>query len=222
MGIAVRFCVDFTFLIDKFRLKREKPNLNDQRKSIMSNTVLSIKLLGHDSLLKQAGLVLGGSLFIALSAQVSVGWPVPITLQTLAILIVGLTYGSRLGAVTLVAYLAEGAMGFPVFANGQSTAALAGPTAGFLYGFVAMAWLAGWVVEKGYARGIISTALCGIVISLLLYIPGVAWPALLLGKSLPELWLYWISPFLLGDALKAIVASMVVRGAWQVAGFSSK
>src|SRR6056297_1960426 len=109
----------------------------------MRDTVLSRAVIGQETLLKQAALVLGGSLFIAMAAQVSFGWPVPMSLQTLAILIVGLTFGSQLGLATLITYLGYGAMGLPVFANGMSGAALMGPTAGFLYGFVAMAFLAG-------------------------------------------------------------------------------
>ncbi|MFV0408204.1 MAG: biotin transporter BioY, partial [Paracoccus sp. (in: a-proteobacteria)] len=94
-------------------------------------------------------MVLAGSALIALSAQVSVPmFPVPMTLQTLAIGLVGLTYGSRLGAATVLAYLAEGAVGLPVFASGHAGAAwLVGPTSGFLWGFVGMAWLTGWLVE---------------------------------------------------------------------------
>lgn len=181
----------------------------------MHDTVLSKALMGQETLLKKAALVLGGSLFIAMAAQVSVGFPVPMSLQTLAILIVGLTFGSRLGAVTLLAYLGQGAMGLPVFANGASAAALVGPTAGFLYGFVGMAFLAGLAVEKGLARGVITTAICGIVISGLLYIPGLAWPAAMLGKTLPDLWAGWMAPFLVGDAVKAVIAAMVVWGGWK-------
>jgi len=192
----------------------------------MRDTVLSKAIIGSDTLLTKAALVLGGTFFIALAAQVSVPfYPVPVTLQTLAILIVGLTFGSRMGAVTLTAYLAEGAMGLPVFANGMSAPALIGPTAGFLFGFVGMAWLAGLAVEKGLARGVVTTALCGIVISALLYIPGVAWPMAVaemagmsgkwVGSSSSVIWQYWVSPFLLGDAVKAVIAAMVVWGGWK-------
>lgn len=181
----------------------------------MRAQVLTQAAIGHETLLRKAGLVLGGSLFIALAAQVSVGWPVPMTLQTLAILIVGLTFGSRLGAVTLLAYLAEGAAGLPVFAHGMNGAALTGPTAGFLFGFVGMAWLAGLAAEKGLARGVVSTALVGIAVSALLYIPGLAWPAAMLGKTLPELWSGWMAPFLIGDAVKAVIAAMVIWGGWK-------
>lgn len=192
----------------------------------MRDTVLTKAVIGHDTLLHKAALVLGGTLFIALAAQISVPfYPVPLTLQTLAILIVGLTFGSRLGAMTLLAYLAEGAVGLPVFANGFSTVALWGPTAGFLFGFVGLAYLAGLAVEKGLARGVVSTAICGIVISALLYIPGVAWPMAIaeaagltgkwVGSSADAIWTYWVSPFLLGDAVKAVIAAMVVWGGWK-------
>ncbi|WP_104018025.1 biotin transporter BioY [Roseovarius nitratireducens] len=182
----------------------------------MRAQTLTQAVIGHEGLVRKAGLVLGGSLFIALAAQVSVPFfPVPLTLQTLAILVVGLTFGSRLGAAALLAYLAEGAMGLPVFANGMNGAALVGPTAGFLYGFVGMAWLAGLAVERGLARGVVSTAICGVAISALLYVPGLAWPAAVMGKTMPELWTYWMSPFLLGDAVKAVLAAMVVWGGWK-------
>lgn len=182
----------------------------------MRAQTLTQAVIGHEGLVRKAGLVMGGSLFIALTAQVSVPFfPVPLTLQTLAILIVGLTFGSRLGAAALLAYLAEGAMGLPVFANGMNGAALVGPTAGFLYGFVGMAWLAGLAVERGLARGVVSTAICGVAISALLYLPGLAWPAAVMGKTMPELWTYWMSPFLLGDAVKAVLAAMVVWGGWK-------
>lgn len=189
------------------------------------DTVLGKALVGSEALGWKAAMVLGGSLFIAVAAQISVPMiPVPMTLQTLAILIVGLTFGARLGAATLIAYLAEGAMGLPVFAGGKSTLALVGPTAGFLVGFVMMAWLAGLAAERGLARGVLGTALTGIVVSVLLYVPGVAWPMAFagvfgieggwVGSSGDAIWTYWVSPFLLGDALKAVIAALVVSGGW--------
>ncbi len=191
----------------------------------MPDTVLSKAFIGQKTLLHKAALVLAGTILIAVAAQISVPfYPVPVTLQTLAILIVGLTFGSRLGALTLVAYLAEGAMGLPVFANGGSFPSLIGPTAGFLFGFVGMAYLAGLAVEKGLARGVVTTAMTGIVISALLYIPGVAWPMAIagmagisgswVGSTADVIWTYWMAPFLLGDAVKAVIAAMVVSGGW--------
>ena len=177
---------------------------------------LSHALFPSMSLPIKALMAVAGSVFIAIAAQISVPMvPVPMTLQTLAILIVGLTFGSRLGAATLALYLAEGAVGLPVFANGAGTLAyMMGPTGGFLIGFVAMAWLAGLAVEKGLARGFVSTAIVGVVVSALLYIPGLAWPAAIMGKTWDVLWLHWMSPFLAGDALKAVIAALVVTGGW--------
>lgn len=176
------------------------------------------------SLAIKAAMVLAGTIFIAIAAQIAVPfYPVPVTLQTLAILIVGFTFGSRMGALTLVAYLAEGAMGLPVFAHGMNGAAFAGPTAGFLVGFVGMAYLAGLAVEKGLARGIVGASVAAIIISALLYIPGLAWPmgvasafgidAGWVGLPMDKLLAGFMFPFLLGDVAKAVIAAMVVTGA---------
>ncbi len=176
--------------------------------------------------LQQVMLVLGGTVFIALAAQLSVPMlPVPMTLQTLAILIVGLTFGARLGAATLITYLAQGAAGLPVFAGGAAGMAyMVGPTFGFLLGYVFMAWLAGLAVEKGLARGFLPTALVALVASAALYLPGIAWPMGIAGlfgieaswtaTNATAIWAGWVSPFLLGDALKAIIAALVVSGGW--------
>ncbi|MEZ5778484.1 MAG: biotin transporter BioY [Paracoccaceae bacterium] len=175
---------------------------------------LSKALVPSQTLLVRTLMVLGGSLFIALAAQVSVGFPVPMTLQTLAILIVGLSFGARIGALTLVAYLGEGAMGLPVFANGGAGLVyMAGPTAGFLAGFVLMAWVAGLAADRG-AKGFVSMVLVALGASALLYVPGLAWPAMVMGKTVPELLSGWMLPFLAGDAVKAVIAALVVAGGW--------
>jgi len=189
-------------------------------------TLLSATL-GQEGLLRKVLLVIGGTLFIALAAKVSVPmFPVPMTLQTLAILMVGFTFGSRLGAITVLAYLAQGAAGLPVFTltTLPGMAAFAGPTAGFLVGFVALAWGAGYAVERGLAKGVIAMALTAIVLSVLLYIPGIAWPMALggligveagwAGQGLGFYWTHFMSAFLVGDAVKAVVAALLVTGGW--------
>lgn len=187
---------------------------------------LSQAVIGTGSTARKAMLVLAGSAFIAVAAQISVPMlPVPMTLQTLAILMVGFAYGSRLGAVTLLAYLAEGVMGLPVFANGMNGLAFAGPTAGFLLGFVAMAWAAGFAAERGLARGVVGTALSALLISAALYIPGLAWPAMVAGgfgfeagwvaQDAGFYWTWFVAPFLLGDAVKAVIAALLVAGGWK-------
>ncbi|MCU0912870.1 MAG: biotin transporter BioY [Rhodobacteraceae bacterium] len=178
---------------------------------------LTAALVGHDSLTKKVLLVLGGTLVIALAAKVSVPmFPVPMTLQTLAVLVVGLTFGARLGAATLAAYLAQGAMGLPVFSptTAPGLAAFAGPTAGFLLGFLLMAAVAGWASDRGWTRSLPGALFVALGASLLLYVPGLAWPAAAMGMAMPELLSGWMLPFLAGDAVKAVLAALVVTGGW--------
>lgn len=172
--------------------------------------------LGDLSLIKKAALVVAGTLFIALAAQVSVPmFPVPMTLQTLAILLVGFTFGARLATVTLLAYLAEGAMGLPVFASGNAGLPyMMGPTGGFLLGFVGMAWIAGYATDRGWSRNVLAAIAVALVASAFIYIPGLAWPAAMLGTEWTSLWTHWMAPFLLGDAVKAVIAALVVTGAF--------
>lgn len=181
---------------------------------------LAATALGQSTFTKQALLVLGGSLLIAIAAQISVPmWPVPMTLQVLAILVVGLSFGARL------AYLAEGAMGLPVFANGGAGLAyMAGPTAGFLVGFVLMAWVAGLAADRGMTKTLAGTVLVALVASALLYIPGLAWPlgvakafgieAGWAGLSMERVLAGFMTPFLVGDAVKSVLAALIVTGGW--------
>ncbi|MFV0408320.1 MAG: biotin transporter BioY [Paracoccus sp. (in: a-proteobacteria)] len=170
------------------------------------------------SILINSMLVLAGTAILALSAQATVPmFPVPMTLQTLAVSLIGLAYGSRLGAATVLAYLAEGAMGLPVFAGGAAGAAyLAGPTAGFLWGFVAMAWLTGWMVEHGFDRGFGRLFVAALAPALLLFIPGAGVLALVLGKTAGEAMALAVTPFLLGALVKAVIAAMAIMGGWSL------
>ncbi|MBY0395136.1 MAG: biotin transporter BioY [Thermoleophilia bacterium] len=186
---------------------------------------LAKSLAPSQSLPVKVAMVVLGSAFIALAAQVSVPMiPVPMTLQTLAILIVGFGFGARMGAATVIAYLAEGAMGLPVFAGGMNGIAFAGPTAGFLIGFVGLAWLAGSAADRG-VTGVLPTALVALLASALLYVPGAAWAMLadtILGldaskwgaDDLSMIWTWYVAPFLLGDAVKAVIAALAVTGGW--------
>lgn len=164
--------------------------------------------------------ILGGSALIGLGAQVEVPMlPVPMTLQTLAVVLVGLTAGSRLGAAAVLAYLAQGAAGLPVFAGGGLGAAhLIGPTAGFLWGFVGLAFLAGLAVERGVARGFGTTLLVVLAISALLYVPGVLWLDAATGLDLAGAARAGMLPFVAGDAVKAVIAALVVTGGWAALG----
>jgi biotin transport system substrate-specific component len=184
---------------------------------------LTALALGRPSLAKQAALVLAGTLVIALAAQVSVPFfPVPMTLQTLAILLVGFAFGARLGAITLLTYLGQGLVGLPVFANGMNGVAFAGPTAGFLVGFVLMAWIAGLATDRGVTSPL-KLVLVALAASVVLYVPGLAWPlGIASAMGLEAGWAAlplnsvlsgFMMPFLLGDVAKAVLAALLIVGA---------
>jgi len=167
-----------------------------------------------------------GSAAIGLAAQFQVPfYPVPMTLQTLAVLIVGGAFGARLGAATVLLYIAEGAAGIPIFAGGAAgLAVLTGPTGGYLWGFAIAAGLVGWLAERGFDRHagkmLIATLLGGAV----LYIPGLAWLTLWLmqikaldaSTALQAALSGGLYPFVLGDLVKAALAAMAFPAAWML------
>lgn len=159
---------------------------------------------------RAAALVAVGSLLITLSAKVQVPlWPVPVTMQSLVVLLVGAGFGSRLGAATLLAYLAQGLAGLPVFAGPTAGPAyMAGPTGGYLVGFLIAATAAGWLAERGWGRSPVGAAgLMGIGHALL-FAPGVAWLAVLLGPS--KAVAVGLAPFLVGTAVKAALGAALL------------
>ena len=120
-------------------------------------------------------LVVGFSLFIALLAQVSIPLlgGVPLTLQTLAVLLTGMALGSRLGAMAVGAYLLEGSLGLPFFAGGASgLGQVLGPTGGYLIGFVLAAFVAGWLAERGWSRSFGLTLVGMLLANLVIYALG--------------------------------------------------
>lgn len=160
-------------------------------------------------------MVIVGSLFIALAAQIAVPmYPVPVTGQTLAILLIGMTYGSRMAASTVTLYLLQGALGLPVFANGAAGALyMFGPTGGYLAGFLMAAVMLGFLAERGFGRTILSTAVAMLIGTAIIYIFGVAWLSMMIGFE--QAIIHGVMPFLYGDALKAIVAAGLMPMAWK-------
>ncbi|MDD8023456.1 MAG: biotin transporter BioY [Paracoccaceae bacterium] len=162
----------------------------------------------------RAAQLAGGTVLLAAASQISVPmFPVPMTLQTLAVLSIGMTMGARMGALTVALWLAEAAMGLPVLANGGSTAAFFGPTAGFLLGFVVMAAVAGVAADRG-VKSFPGLMVAGLIAGAVLYIPGLAWPALAMGKPVAALLSGWMLPFVMGDIVKAVLAALIVSGGW--------
>jgi len=175
---------------------------------------LTRALVPAPTLAQKAALVLAGTALIAISAQISVPFfPVPMTLQTLAVLLVGFALGARLGALTVAAYVAEGAMGLPVFSGFK--AGLGGPTTGFLLGFVAMAFIAGWAADRGL-RSVLGLSAVALAASAALYLPGLAWLGAAIG--LEKAVAVGMLPFLPGDAVKAVLAALIVTGGWSLLG----
>ena len=169
---------------------------------------------------RDAVLVVLGSFGLALVSQISVPLlPVPVTGQTFGVLLIGLLYGSRLGAFTIVAYLAEGAVGLPVFANwGSGLAPLFGLTAGYLWGFIPAAWLAGFLLERNWSfratpmGSIVYVTLAALAGNIVIYLPGLAVLYGFLG-SWQAAFAAGLLPFLTGDLLKLLLAAAVVLAA---------
>jgi len=170
----------------------------------------------------KAFLVVVGSLLLAVSAQFKIPlYPVPVTGQTLLVLLIGMAYGPRLGAATVAAYLLQGAVGLPVFAGGAfGLATLFGMTGGYLFGFLAAAFVMGWLAERGMGRTVISTVLAMLIGNLVIYLCGASWLAAFIGadKALAA----GVLPFLYGDAVKLVVAAGLMPVAWRVVNAAQK
>lgn len=164
---------------------------------------------------KQAAIVVGASLFVALCARVTVPLPftpVPLTMQDFGVLLVGLTLGSRRGFAALALYLAEGAAGLPVFnpLGPGGIAQLLGPTGGFLMMYPLVAGLAGWIVERGRAT-FARVAAAGVLAEIVLFAGGIGWLAILTHSFTQAIrfGLYW---FVFAQVIKVMfAAALAVR-----------
>jgi biotin transport system substrate-specific component len=152
-------------------------------------------------------LALLGTALLTVSAKIEVPfYPVPMTMQTLVVLLLGMAYGARLGAATVLLYLAEGAVGLPVFAGtperGIGIAYMMGPTGGYLVGFVLSAAITGWLAER--RRDWPALVLAVTAGTIVVFIPGVLWLAFLIGFE--QSIVHGLTPFVWGAVLKGAVA----------------
>lgn len=193
----------------------------------MSRDVL-IDRLGPDAGMglaaKQAALVLGGILMLALLAKVNVPlWPspVPIAMTSFGVLLLGAAYGPRLGPATVGGYLLVGAMGFDVFTGSSAELGglvyMTGGTGGYLLGYLLAALVLGAAARRGWDRSPWTLALAMLAASVAIYAPGLLWL-----RGFAESWaqtLAWgLTPFLVGDALKLALAALLVPAVWRLAG----
>ena len=171
---------------------------------------------------KQAVLVILGVAALTLAANIRVPmWPVPITMQTFAVLTVGAAYGARLGLVTLLAYLALGAAGVSVFTGeGAGLAYMTGPTGGYLAGFAVAAGVMGWLAQRGWDRSVLSMVAALLIGNAIIYAFGMPWMAYLFLAEKGAAWvMQWgMTNFLLGDALKLALAALLVPAVWKAVG----
>jgi len=172
------------------------------------------------NLLRNAALVVGFSIFTALCAQVSFHLPitpVPVTLQTLAVLLTGAALGSRRGGLAMLVYLAEGAAGLPVFAGGSGGFIhLVGFTAGYLWAYPIAAFATGLLCERRLDRSIFTSALAMLPGTLIIYALGVSWLAVVLSLNPLKAFMLGMLPFIPGDILKLVIAAALLPVAWTI------
>jgi biotin transport system substrate-specific component len=184
---------------------------------VKKETNLALVLFRSETLTSELMLIVGGIGITAICAQITIPQlPVPITLQTFAVLLCGILLGPRLGALSLVLYLVVGACGAPVFAAaafGPHT--LFGPTGGYLLSFPLAAFLLGWLSAKGWDRGVWSLFLAMVLAQGVILICGASWLSFYVG-GLANAWRVGVQPFLLVEAVKSGVLILWIPAAWKV------
>ncbi|MCG7521312.1 biotin transporter BioY [Ruegeria sp. Ofav3-42] len=171
---------------------------------------------------KQVALVALGILALAIAAKIKVPmWPVPITMGTFAVLTIGTAYGTRLGLITMLGYLLVGALGFDVFASSSAEkyglTYMMGGTGGYLVGYLLATVLLGALAARGWDRSFGKMALALVLANVVIYAPGLLWLGQLYGWDKPIL--EWgLTPFLVGDAIKLVLAAVLIPGLWKLVG----
>ncbi|WP_077381674.1 biotin transporter BioY [Mesorhizobium prunaredense] len=180
---------------------------------------LALPEKGAARLATQLLLAIGGTLLLTLSAKTRVLLgPVDISMQTLAVFLISAAFGMRLGVATLLLYMAEGAMGLPVFQGtpekGIGIAYMLGSTGGYLAGFVVMAAIVGWAADRGWDRHPVKLFNAILVAEIVMMAMGFAWLALLIGPE--KSWQFGVVPFIVGDLIKVGLAASLVPAVWSL------
>jgi biotin transport system substrate-specific component len=162
--------------------------------------------------LRAVVLIVAGTMLLTLSAKIKLPLPyVPMTLQTLVVLLIGAAYGWRLGVATVIAYLGEGAAGLPVFAGPVGgLAPLVGPTAGYLFGFVAAALITGWLSERGWDRSVPRLFVAMGVGHIVILAAGFAWLAFGAKLGVEKAWQVGVVPFIAASVIKNALGAVLI------------
>jgi biotin transport system substrate-specific component len=175
------------------------------------------------NILRNVLLIIGFSIFMALCSRVSFMLPftpVPITLQTLAVLLTGAALGSKRGGLALLLYLAEGAAGLPVFApvagSPSGFLALLSFTGGYLWSFPIAAFVVGLLCERGLDRSFLTSVLAMLPGSVIIYLIGASWLGVTLHLSIAQAFTLGVLPFIPGDLLKLVIAALLLPAAWKL------
>lgn len=173
------------------------------------------KAARHDALIRDAFLILTGSLLVAVCSKIQVPGPLPLTLQTFAVVLVGAALGGHRGAIALMAYLLEGAAGLPVFSRPfAGPAYFAGDTTGYLIGFVFAAFLVGRLAERGWDRRFASSLLAFALGHIVILALGFVWRSFYVGPDLA--FVEGVLKVLPGACLKTLAAAMVLPVVWKL------
>lgn len=161
---------------------------------------------------------IAGSVLLTISAKVAIPfYPVPLTMQTFVVIGLGLALGPRLGVAAVALYLMQGALGLPVFAGtpekGIGLAYMAGPTGGYLLGYLLAAFVAGSLAERGMDRSPVTAFAAALIAGAVIYVPGLLWLGGVVGWDKPVL-AWGLYPFILGDVTKAALAALVFPATW--------
>jgi len=185
--------------------------------NVLSNE-FATRLHIKENIYLDMGLIIFGSLFVAVSSQIAFYLPftpVPITGQTFAVLLMGAVLGSRRGGLSLALYVLEGVLGLPVFAGGTGgMAVLFGPTAGYLIGFIPAAILVGYLSEKGFDRNRIPMFFALLLGLAVIYLFGVIRLLSFVGNE--KVFLFGVAPFLVGDLLKTGMVMILIPSGWKL------
>ena len=195
----------------------------------MNATLAQRALPMSNAMFRDILLAIAGSLLVAAAAQVKIPfWPVPMTMQTLAVLLVGGAYGARLGAATLGLYLLEGAFGLPFLSSGRASifdakiAFLPYSSFGYLLGFILAAWVVGRMAQKGAMSSALNMVGATLIGAILVYIPGLIWLSiwalisqhLTAADAMQFAYIKGMDPFIPADILKATIAGLGLAGLW--------